>query len=368
MKELIKGVFLLSAFVVSTFFICEFNLMSPKNAYGQSQARFVLLMESEIKIPSHSSREFMQKAEATAYLHAQDDGTFSGIGIMSISYSPQIFSSYSKVSEVKGRGQFKVKGVREGKNLRFWFERGSIPLKGTVITSTPLGTERSPYESTFDPAGFAVGKPGAKNGVVIELREGASAEVVHQNSGKTTFTLCGIEVWRVSVTGEEMDNRRPYIRNKRLEQELPIAVTFQWKLIGEFTIAGKGRNRKYLEGSIFSAAINPVYKFNHWNIYKCEFRDCPGRKNPDDLIGQPINGSVSGGSVQLKWPKFISAACVWCAPTKSYLGKIPYRQEFGTGEFTYKISQKMLPLVNGKVVRGGIHDWMRFTITLKKIF
>ncbi|MBD3412850.1 MAG: hypothetical protein GF421_00265 [Candidatus Aminicenantes bacterium] len=335
---------------------------------GQKNDQLVLMIESKIKLPSTGGGDYFQKAKAEAYLQADSDGEFSGTGEMSVSYSPQVYSQYSKISEVKGQGTFIVKGVKKGKNLRFWIEHGHIPLKGTITTSTPIGTEKKLYENTFDPASLAIGKLETQSGVVIELRDGASTEIIHQNRGKTFFTLYGVEFWRVNVVGQETDVLHPPIENPRLDRKLPIAMTFKWDLVGELTIAGKGGNRRYLNGNVFSAKVVPVFEFEHWDLYKCEMLDyCSGRKDPDVLLGESIPGNVTGGSVHLTWPGFFPVECVLCTPAKSYLGKVPYREKFGTIEFLSAVSKKALPLINGKVVRGGIQDWMRFTVTLTKI-
>ena len=337
-------------------------------ASGQSNDQLLLVIESEIEVPGAAGGEYFQKAEGEAFLHAGSGGRFSGMGQMSVSYSPQVYSQYSRISEVKGEGTFTVRGVKKGKNLRFWIEPGSIPLKGTITTTTPLGTEKAPYETTFDPSCFAVGKLETNSGVVIELRDGANREINHQNTGKTEFFLYGVEFWRVSVAGEETDDLHPSIKNPRLDRKLPIAVTFKWNLAAEFTVAGKGGNRRYLDGNVFSVNVVPVFEFEYWNLYTCRMLDyCSGRDEPEVLLGKPISGKVAGGSVHLKWPEFFPLECVLCTPAKSYLGKVPYRERFGTKEFLYTVSKKALPLVSGNVVRGGIKDWMRFTVTLKRL-
>ena len=69
------------------------------------------------------------------------------------------------------------------------------------------------------------------------------------------------------------------------------------------------------------------------------------------------------------WPQrgIWSRVCVLCKPLKSFLGKIPYRQEFGNDELVYRLSKEVLPLKNGYTRNGKILDWMTCTITLKKI-
>jgi hypothetical protein len=85
------------------------------------------------------------------------------------------------------------------------------------------------------------------------------------------------------------------------------------------------------------------------------------------LEGASINGKATGNSVRLKWPEFFPVECIMCIPIKKYLGRAEYRQEFGTKEFMEAISREELSLVDRNVVEREIQDWMRFTITLRKI-
>lgn len=348
-------------------------LLSAAAAAGQTKDRLVLIVESKIRLnpetPGQAGWETEAKGEA--YLQAQSNGRFSGIGDMSVTYRFLVSPNpYFKYSTMKGQGTFVVKGVKEGKNLRFWFEQGNIPVKGTLTVSMPHISKTEPYETTFDPHNLAPGDPLPGNGVMIELRDGAAAAIDVPGAGKTTFSLYGVEIWRVSVVGEETDSLRPNIQNPKLtneSKELSVAVQFRWNLTGEFTVTGRSGSRRYLNGHIFSATVNPVLQFEHWDLYNCESIECVDERNPDDLEGKPIDGTVTGNSVRLRWPEFFSVECIRCIPIKTYLGRAAYRQEFSAKEFMDVISREELPLVDGNVVKGGILDWMRYTIILRKI-
>jgi hypothetical protein len=355
------------------FFSIGFCVIFAQASYGQGNDKVVLLVESRITlkpaVPGQAGWDTKVKGEA--YLHAQANGRFAGTGELSVTYeflhSP---NPYFKYSTMKGQGSFNVKGIKEGKNLRFWFEHVNIPVRGTLTVSMPHVSETKPYVTTFDPHTIAPGGPEPENGVTIELRDGATGAIEIPGAGKTTFTLRGVELWRVSVVGEETDKVQPYIQNKKLRndsKELPIAVQFKWKLIGEFTVIGKGGNRSFLNGQIFSALIDPVLLFEHHGLYKCQSEECPDTKNPDELVGQAIGGSASGNSVRLKWPPFFPIECILCRPQELYLGGLPYHAKFGTKEFMETISREELPLKDGQTVKGGIQDWMKYTITLQKL-
>jgi hypothetical protein len=361
-KWAIFGIFIVFVFVIFL-----------STLYGQVTDKLVLIVESHItlkpSVPGQAGWDTKVKGEA--YLHAQPNGKFAGTGELSVIYellhSP---NPYFKYSAMKGRGSFLVRGIKEGKNLRFWFERGNIPAEGTLTVNMPHMSETKPNVVTFDPSTIAPGGPELERGVTIELRDGATGAIEVPGFGKTTFTLRGVELWRVNVIGEETDNVQPNIQNKKLRnesKELPIAMQFKWKLIGEFTVVGKGANRSFLNGQVFSALIDPVLLFEHHDLYRCESEVCSEEKNPDDLVGESIGGSVSGNSVHLKWPAFFPVECLLCRPQYLYLGGLPYHAKFGTKEFMEKISREELPLVDGSTVNGGILDWMKYTITLKKL-
>jgi hypothetical protein len=232
-------------------------VMPVTAAAGQMDGRLVLLVESKIRLnpvtPGQAGWETEAKGEV--YLQTQPNGKFSGIGNMSVPYRLLVSPNpYFKYSTLKGQGNFVAKGKKEGKNLRFWFEHRNIPVKGALTISMPHMSKREPYETMFDPYSLAPGDPLPGNGVMIELRDGATAAIDVPGAGKTDFSLYGVETWRVSVVGEETDNSRPYIQNPKLtseSKELPIAIRFHWNLVGEFTLAGRREGRRYLSGQIF---------------------------------------------------------------------------------------------------------------------
>jgi hypothetical protein len=348
-------------------------LVLVPGAFGQGPDDLVLIVESNLTLKPavQGQAGWETKAKGEAYLQALPNGKFTATGNMSVTYnflySP---NPYFKYSTMTGQGAFVVNGVKEGKNLRFWFERGNIPVKGTLTVSMPHISKTEPFETTFDPHTIAPGGPQLESGVTIELRDGATGAITVPGVGKTTFTLNGVELWRVSVVGEETDRGQPYIQNDKLRndsKELPIAVQFKWKLIGEFTVIGKGSNRSYLNGQVFSALIDPLLLFDHGDLYLCVSEECNEYRNPDELVGQTIGGSVSGNKVRLKWPEFFPVECLLCRPQKLYLGGIPYHAKFGIKEFMERISMEDLPLTDGNVVNGSVQDWMRYTITLKKL-
>jgi len=342
-------------------------------ASGQIKDELVLIVESKITLspvtPGQAGWE--TKAKGEAYLQAKSGGKFSGPGELSVTYDfLHAPNPYFKYSSMKGEGSFEVKGVKEGKNLRFWFEHGRIPVRGTLTVNIPPTSKTEPHVQTFDPHTLAPGGPELERGVTIELRDGATATIEVPGVGKTTFTLHGIELWRVSIVGEETDKYQPNIQNEKLRnesKELPIAVKFDWKLVGEFTVIGSGSNRSYLNGQVFSIDVQPILIFDHDDLYRCESTECMDWTKEGALVGKSIGGTVTGNSVRLKWPDFFPVECLRCTPRKSYLGRIRYQQNFGTKEFTGAISREELPLVNGKVVRGGVSDWMQYSITLRKL-
>jgi len=320
------------------------------------------------------------KAEGYAYLIPGSQGKFSGTGTIYVTMD----YNYPKtgvvsISQLKGEGPLEVVGETEGKYLKFYFKHRNIPCKGEIIVNAPapMGTQREPYEDSLDPHVIAPGQdPGAK----IELKDGATATFRfgpqdyvggrQTVSWDTDFTLDGAELWRVAVEGEEIDTTQSPIRNEKLQnksKELPIAMQYKWKLVGEFALIGKGSARQYYEGQIFSVNIDPVIQFEHWDLYRVEKMQRADDWDQDDLLGRPIDGKVSGNNIKLAWPVFDAPEHYVCIPAKSYLGKVPHRPKFESKEFIGYISRENLPLINGQVVTGSQSDWLKYKITLTKI-
>jgi hypothetical protein len=320
------------------------------------------------------------KSEGYAYLIPGAQGKFTGSGEIYVTMD----FNYPKtgtvsISQLKGQGPLNVVGETEGKHLKFYFKHQEIVCKGEIVVTAPapMGTFKEPYEDSFDPHVLA---PGQEPGAKIELKDGATGQFRYgpqsfaggkQNvTWKTDFTLDGAEMWRIVVEGEETDTTQSPIRNKRLKnesKELPIAMQYKWKLIGEFALIGKGSSRQFYEGQIFSANIDTVIQFDHWDLYRVEKMQRDDDWDQEDLTGQPIGGKVNGNTVQLKWPEFDALERYVCIPNKSYLGKVPHRPNFESKEFIGYISGEKLPLVDGQVVTGGHSDWLKYKITLTKL-
>jgi len=157
------------------------------------------------------------KSEGFVYLNPQKDGTFSGIGEI---YITMTFLNSSNpaisLSPLKGRGSIQAKAKKKGKYLTFWFEHGEIPCKGIMALSypPPVGTRKEEFVQNFDPHTLAQQSyDDSFTFFDIELKDGAEKVVDYSSmpqtpqvfSGKTKFYLAGIETWRISITGEEID-------------------------------------------------------------------------------------------------------------------------------------------------------------------
>ena len=359
-------------------------LLFPLPSLGQSGQRMLLTVRSQGSMQTmglYGPAGVTVKAEGYAYLLPGSRGKFTGTGqifvTMDFNYPK---TGYVGISQLKGEGQLNVVAETEGKYLRFYFKHYNIPCKGEIIINAPapMGTMKEPYEDNFDPHVLA---PGVQPGAKIELKDGATgtfnfgpksyAGATQTASWKTDFTLDGIETWSVSISGEEIDTTQSPIKNSKLQtknKELPVALKYKWKLIGEFSVIGKGGARQFYDGQIFSAQISNDVLFDHHDLYRWDETPCKESWNQEDLTAQAINGKVSGNSVQLKWPEFHPRLCYSLFPLKSYLGQLRPRKEFESAEFVGYISREKLPLVDGKVVTGGMSDWLKYRITLKKIY
>ncbi len=381
---MVKQFFLkISGFSIFCIVFLGFFSILSSSTLAQSGQRMVLTFRSEGSmqvVGIYGPAGVTVKAEGYAYLVPGSQGKFTGTGEIYVSMD----YNYPKtgvvsISQLKGEGPLEVVGETEGKYLKFYFKHRNIPCKGEIIVNypAPMGTQKEPYEDSLDPHVIAPGEnPGAK----IELKDGATATFGfgpqsyvggrQSVSWKTDFTLDGAELWRVAVEGEEIDTTQSPIRNSKLKnasKELPIAMQYKWKLIAEFSVIGKGSSRQYYEGEVFSANIDPVIQFEHWDLYRVEKMQRDDDWDQDDLIGQPIGGKVNGSTVQLKWPEFNALERFVCIPRMTYLGKVPHRPNFESKEFIGYISREELPLVDGQVVTGSQSNWLKYKITLTKI-
>jgi len=360
-----------------------FLLIMTSGGFAQSGQRMVLTFRSEgtMQVTGlYGPAGVTVKAEGYAYLVPGSQGKFTGAGEIYVTMD----FNYPKtgamgISQLKGEGPLDVVGETEGKYLRFYFKHHNIPCKGEIVINAPapMGTQKEPYEDNFDPHVIA---PGVQPGAKIELKDGATgtfnfgpksyAGATQTASWKTDFTLDGVELWRVAVEGEEIDTTQSPIKNAKLQnksKELPISMQYKWKLIGDFSVIGKGGARQYYEGQVFSADIIPLIQFAHVDLYRIEKIKREDDWNPDVLIGLSIGGKVNGNTVQLKWPEFDAPERYVCIPAKSYLGKVPHRPIFESKEFIGYISKEKLPLVSGQVITGGMSNWLKYKITLTKL-
>jgi hypothetical protein len=364
-------------------FLLAIFLFYPLASLGQSGQRMLLTFRSQGTMQAmglYGPAGVTVKTEGFAYLIPGSQGKFTGAGeiyvTMDFNYPK---TGVLSISQLKGEGTFEVVGKTEGKYLRFYFKHKNIPCKGEIVVTAPapMGTQKEPYEDNFDPHVIA---PGEQPGAKIELKDGATGTFNFgpksyaggkQNvSWKTDFTLDGVELWRVAIEGEEIDTTQSPIKNSKLQnksKELPIAMQYKWKLVGDFSVIGKGSARQYYEGQISSADIIPLIQFKHVDLYRIEKLARENEWNPDDLVGLSIGGKVTGNTVQLKWPEFNAPEYYVCIPAKSYLGNVPYRPIFESKEFVGYISKEKLPLVNGQVINGGMSDWLKYKITLTKL-
>jgi hypothetical protein len=193
--------------------------------------------------------------------------------------------------------------------------------------------------------------------------------------GKATITIAFAPVeeerWRVEVKAWERDKFKPPIKYKDKEgqlQELPIWVELDHQLAGEFVIRKVKKEWTYKEGQTTQYKGWTKLFFYDTEYYKCAVVDCPGADSGD--WAGPIDGEMQGRSVKLTWPPGLGSttkACVMCTPLKYYLGKLPYREEFGSGQLKKSLDKEILPLKNGTTRNGQVSDWLKYTITLTRL-
>ena len=140
--------------------------------------------ETTLKNIDGTSR--ISKVNGTVTLKEQADGSFAGTGDMTATMvwdTPPRGGVIIENKLLPGSGKFSVKGKRDGKNLIFGIEKGSIVCKGTSKATYGETTVVTPVEPAVDPSVFT---PAERT--VIERKEGATA------SHKLDVTSAGAHV------------------------------------------------------------------------------------------------------------------------------------------------------------------------------
>lgn len=176
--------------------------------------------------------------------------------------------------------------------------------------------------------------------------------------------------WRVEVKAWERDKFKPPIKYKDGDgqlKELPIWMELDHQFAGEFVVRKIKTGWDYKEGTTTQYKGSTSLFFYGTDLYKCAVVDCPGA-TPGDWAGA-ILGQMEGQSVRLTWPlsDLSTKACVMCTPLRSFLGKLPFREEFGSGQLKYSLDKEILPLKNGYTKNVQVKDWLKYTITLTRI-
>lgn len=182
------------------------------------------------------------------------------------------------------------------------------------------------------------------------------------------------ERWRVTVKAQEQDHRKGDFSYKDLKGQTwtsPMRADFDILLEGEFVIRKAKEDWTYQSGRVTRSDCTAALSHQlPEDLYKCTAQECPSRDNISGMTGNALQGDLQNKKIKLTWADATSpraAACVLCTPKKSYLSKVPYRQEFGSGELVYNLNKEVLPLQDGYSANRQVGDFLTYTIALKKI-
>ena len=118
-----------------------------------------------------------------------------------------------RMSPATGQGQFTVTGKRDGPYLILSFDRGNIPLKGTMTVAMPTGSQTHPMTSSFDPVNAA------PSPTTIDRKEDGTSTVQIKAgpvTGTTSLTLSGgTHVVKETPRAERhFPNRKEYLDSR----------------------------------------------------------------------------------------------------------------------------------------------------------
>jgi hypothetical protein len=292
---------------------------------------------------------------------------------------------------------------REGDSLAFKWSRDGLSRQGEAFTPKIKYLDKPPktmLEGILWNSTFSLRVQGDESLTWDEVRQGMEDESLYKvfplrehtvfpsprGNLDHTYSLKGKaelyisfgetkeEIWTVTLEGRERDETGPPITCKNPDkstQTLPIAVQFDWLAQGRVTLRKAKKARFYDSGTITKFSQSPEIVFGHPDLYRCELTFCQGIKAAETMSiyeQSPLAGEVQGDSLRLAWPAYPSQACVVCSPRKEYLGKVPYRHEFGGGDaFLKRMAEVWMPLMDGSVKAGTTPEAVDYKITLKKV-
>jgi hypothetical protein len=190
---------------------------------------------------------------------------------------------------------------------------------------------------------------------------------------KIAFGPVKEERWRVMVKGQEKDNRKGdfvYKDQKGQAGKIPVCAYFDLNLVGEFVIRKVKDDWSYKEGRVTKAESVISFTQIPPDLYHCTFKECAELQGIPSMVGNVLQGTLQAKKIKLAWAEVTTprtSVCVFCKPKKSFLSKIPYKQEFGSSELVYNLNKEVLPLQNGWTASRKVGDFLTYTITLTKI-
>jgi hypothetical protein len=190
---------------------------------------------------------------------------------------------------------------------------------------------------------------------------------------KIAFGPVKEERWRVMVKGQEKDNRKGdfvYKDQKGQAGKIPVCAYFDLNLVGEFVIRKIKDDWSYKEGRVTKAESVISFTQIPADLYHCTFKECAELQGIPSMVGNVLQGTLQAKKIKLAWAEVTTprtSVCVFCKPKKSFLSKIPYKQEFGSAELVYNLNKEVLPLQNGWTASRKVGDFLTYTITLTKI-
>jgi len=189
---------------------------------------------------------------------------------------------------------------------------------------------------------------------------------------KIAFAPIKEERWRITVKAHEKDPfKPPYVFSDPTGKSLQAAVRadFDVALAGEFVVRKIKDEWSFKEGTVTQAEIAPSFSGIPLDLFQCSVKECAGMSGIPAMMGNGLEGEIEGKKVKLTWSQTEkrTSACVFCKPLKSSMKKVPYKQEFGTGELVYNLNKEVLPLQSGLTLNRKVGDFLTYTISLVKI-
>lgn len=298
-----------------------------------------------------------------------------------------LFNALGSLRVTPGEG-WKALGPDE--NDRFNPESKTYAVRNAGEIPLDFRVEKTADWLKIDTAGGSLA-PGQSRNVRVEIDQtqaGAlskgtytdSVRFINETNGSgTTARTATLEVddeqrWEIRVVGFELDDTMKKQTFKDTDGKTKVhhkRVRFEWNLTGHFVLKKEKGSWVHKSGQVTAVQVTPVPDFVPAGIYTCKVVKCSGTAPISTMVGTQIfglySGGKTGGTIQIHWPPRRARGCVSCTANHPAFPKTAYDGMFESFDFTTQIGLESFPLRDGYSQTIAKKDWLKYTVTLRRL-